>query len=286
MPKSSAALVRRAIRYAPLAANYSPQLRTAYQIYNTGKAFAPYAKMAIKAWRSRSRKRKRTRASNKRVFRRRIGKPVGQGNAKRNANYRAEPANSRTLYSEPLLNLTRQSGTSNAINTRERNIINFRGIKICFSFMNLKTQAEKNPMFLNVAVVAYKGARDNKTSVATANFFRGSNATRGMDFGTALSAIEFRCSPINTDELTVYSHSRHTLGDVTANNRSNCMTKEFYVKLNRQVAYVDSSSNPQSTQVFLCWWCDYQDTAAGGAVVPSAGDLQLHYIQYFRETKN
>lgn len=255
---------------------YASRARSAYVL---GKRAYPYVKRAYGAY-------KRRRTSNrakKRKMRARLGERVGQGGAKRDAINIGQGLNTRVFYQQELLNLARGTDT----NQRLRDIINFRGIKICMNFNSLTNM---RTLFLNVAVVS---PRDRQTggTLPLDEWFRGNEGgagTRGQPFSDALSAIQFHCLPINTDRYNVHKHIRRKIlpEQNTSGTRGN-RTIMFYQKLNRQIRYadVDGTDNP-IRNMFLVWWIDEDNAEADSAPVLNACDLQLHLVRYFREPKN
>lgn len=254
---------------------YSPAMRTA------GLKIAGWAaRQAFKRRGRRGTKRFKN-FKNKRMVRRRIGMRVGVGNSKRDADVTTFPVSTRTLYDTPLLNLTK--GT--AIDNRERDLINFRGCKICLSFVNDVSTYSPNgeKLFWNMAIISPKD-ETTKTTFTTTKFFRGSGSTRYHAFDNNLTALEFRCLPINTDEFNVLKHKRMVLAPYSAVDGTNNKMIEFYWSLNRQIRYEDGTAFPEGKQVYLVQWFDTQNSAA--ASVPRlVGDMQERVVKYFREPK-
>lgn len=274
-------LVKRKRAYGALAlaaARRNKYARTALMMYNTGRRFAPYARTAIRLFRGRRGRNKFRKAK----LRTRIGERVGTGNAKSNRTLNLSTGvDTRTLYDEPLLNLDQGTGR----NQRERGVVNFRGVKICMSFQNLNGAATKPDMYVNVAVISPKAEDSGTIALPVANFFRAAGTDRGTNFGTALTAIQFRCLPINTDLYNVHKHKRLNIGNVQDTARTNSKTLEFYVKLNRQIRYEGTTSTPTGKNMYLVWWCDIQSTPTAGPVITNAMNLQMDIIQYFHESK-
>jgi len=213
--------------------------------------------------------------------RRQIGEAVGSGGSKRLSTDYSLNLATRTLYSEPLLQIPK--GTQ--IDDRTRDVINFRGVKICASIVNKSTTGNGEKMFWNMAVISPK-AENHTAGVSTTSFFRGNGATRTVDFSTALTAIDFRCLPINTDNWIILKHKRMTLAPFSSTEGLNGRVVEFYLPLKRQIRYENAGSNPAGKEVFLVWWLDKQDTAGGTALTGNVADWQLKINRFFREPKN
>jgi len=150
-----------------------------------------------------------------------------------------------------VINTTSQ-GT--AINQRERTMINWRGTRICMFFRNT---GNTNPVNLNIAVLAPKSTGAGNVPVAT-EFFRGDVGTRAIDFGVTLSANEFRCRPINSDEYNILRHKRYTLAQTAhlkwmeQRTLKNFLQIKWFIKAKRQIRYSASDGNTQPRIVFPC----------------------------------
>lgn len=219
---------------------------------------------------------------NKRAVRRRVGEPVGKSTAKKVSSNFEYDLSTRTLYDEPLLNLSK--GTN--IDDRLRDAVNFRGIKICMSLVNKTSTTNGQHLYFNYAIVSPKADGD-KAIVTTTEFFRGAGTARGADFTTTLNALEFRCLPINTDKWNVHKHRRLSLAPYSSNEGRNTRTMEWYHKIGRQIRYDDAGAQtPIGKQLFLVYWCDYQDNNSGTVVQTNVADLQMRFVKYFREPRN
>jgi len=219
-------------------------------------------------------------------LRKRVGERIGTGPAKRHETNVDDTLTTRELRSDPLLNIP--AGT--ALNQRQRDIVNFRGIKVCMSLVlnsGLNTGNGEH-VYVNVAVISPKA--DNLTgddAVPTAEFFRGNADDRAQDFdSTQLSSLEFRCLPINTDKYNVHKHIRFMLGPYASTEGKNTKTLEFYVKVNRQIRYEATNANPEGKAMYLCYWACFQDDAAGTGQATGQINHQLRLVRYFREPKN
>lgn len=254
---------------------YASAARTAYRV---AKRASPYVKMAYRSYR----KRKRSNLRRKRMVRRRIGERVGSGGSKRGATNATNALATRTMYQIGLMSITRGTNVDN----RLRDIVNFRGVKICMSFKSLTTDRR---LFLNVAVVSGKSLSQN-TIPPNAEFFRssgGSTLGRGQDFSNTLTALQFHCLPINTDLYNIHSHKRIILEPGNSAIAKGAKTISWYEKFNRQIRYDDSTSGGAPTkQAWLVYWLDQENNGSGTTSVASVVDSQVHIVKYFREPKN
>ena len=241
------------------------------------------------------------RASKKRKFRAtNVGQRIGQSTAKSYENQYSQvdaPTRELNIYDMTFLPKT---SSSNDANTRQRGLVNMRGFKVCMEIVNKSNV----PMYLNLAVISPTGkntgfsvnALGQASEAVFAKFFRdqGESNDRWKTFSNALSALELRCLPINTDEWTVLKHKRMLLGrqpeeqagtGTLFTQRANFKTMEFYKKINRQIMY-DGSSGPSAEQpVYLVWWADQWGSSAG-AIQADIIDWNIRVIKYFKEPKN
>lgn len=205
-----------------------------------------------------------------------MGHPPGTGTAKTDVGAQNTNATgTRTLNFEPLINISR----GDAINARERDIIDLRGFTICLGAQNNLTGL---PLLMNVAVLSSKF---DPTQVPTStDFFRGESGFRGDDFDTGLQASEFHCLPINTDKYFVQSHHRYKLSRLGVNAMDH-LQKKFYVPIKRQIRFDDSNQTSINRQFYLVWWCDAHMDPAGAVVRPAAMNFQYKCVTHFREPK-
>lgn len=265
-----------------------PRARMAMYLAKYGAKHIPTAIRAARriqrVWRGRKRRQNHKLLAAKRYkfSARNVGAPVGVSNAKRStvvddtANF-----NSRSLDVKSLLQIA--AGTS--INTRERHIINVRGIKICCEIKNTTAA----PFYVNLAILAPKG---NATGVVTTDFFRDSGPTRARDFDTTLTSNELHCLPINADRYTVLRHKRFRLvpGNAATATQSHqgysYANYDVYIPIKRQIRYdTASSADPESGNIFVCHWGDRFDTAGGAASVANEYRVTMYAVTYFKEPK-
>lgn len=258
---------RAAIRYGPYAA----------------RAAGRIARWAYKRYRGRRRsgfqKAKRARFS-----RARIGERVGSSSTKQTIQTAAgfEPYASRTLHTRSLMSITK----GDLRNQRERNIVNLRGFKICLYFRN----QTNNPMYLNVAVIVPK----NATVPSTTNFFRSNASERGRDFDSAsMTALDFHCYNINTDNYHILRHKRYQLTKNGQTNTAhaehssrNYITIDWWIKLQRQIRWDGDTSGPINDHAYLAYWCDEMGLNQGAPPNATAIGTQFRTIVYFREPRD
>lgn len=280
---------RNARRVAPYVLRATPAykyVKAAQTMYNVGKRAAPYASAAIDAWKSRP--RKKTKYQKTKSFQDRLGEPVGTGTAKRNG---FTPAivnvTGQALQAIPLISLTKSS--TDAIDQRQRDMVNYRGIKVCVFLRNLDVTGE--PMYCNWAIISPKASAGS--ALAPTDFFRGDGASRGKDFIVGSSWMDTHCMPINTDVYNVLHHRRFVLDGVfnagdalpaTTNDVTNTGTKgtllfEKYIPVNRQLRFDSGQEYPTTPNIFMCFWC--QRTDENTALVSVRYEYKV--IQFFKE---
>lgn len=230
----------------------------------------------------------------RRMVRKGLGFRVGTGVAKRrkveDTDTAATVASTRTFYWWDMTDLPK-TATLDDINARQRDMVNFRGFKIC-AFIRNDINA---PMYLNIAVISPRGAEirlgtGSGSATTVSDFFRGHGTNRTQDFSNALTALEFRCLPINRDNWRILSHTRHQLGPESnsgtfnVQNRPNYITYEKYFKINRQLRY--DNGGECTTPIYWCYWFDNHGVLGGTAPSAAAVATQFHFVSYFREPKN
>lgn len=269
---------------------YTPYARMAYRYGPTALRYGRrIAKWAGRRYKSRYTRRKgrgylrgakRMRFSPK-SFGEQIGSSLTKTRVMNLTNSTSQ--NTRTLYT---LNLT-QIPKGQARNERERSLVNFRGVRICIAMRNTTLV----PMYVNWAVVHPKV--DESAAPSQTNFFRSSASDRGLNFSSALTALQFHCLRMNTDKFTILKHKRFELcpagnsAQYGANGGWSWKNLEWYIKIKRQLRYEDDSSVlPVTGNVFLVHWFDREfDDATQG---PRADEMvvQESVISYFRDAKN
>lgn len=232
------------------------------------------------AWRKRRSNKKRKRSHNYPLSH--VGEPTRNFHSKRNqvSQQDAIGLSTRTLWQNDLTQIPQAVGEA----TRERGLINAKGIEVAFSFKNRLDRM----LFANVAIIAPK----HRTSIVNnTNFFRGNGGSRGVDFGIALGALEIHYLPINTDRYNVLRHYRYQLGPDSAATTEpvnpgtgphNFLSKKMWIRLNRQLRYDDSTSTCDTPIIFV-YWFDQPSAASGSATVSNAVDVGLMHTMFFTD---
>ena len=248
-----------------------PYVGAGYTAYELGRAYYRY--------------RRRTPAT---VRARRIGFRVGSGHAKRNVQQQdiaVTSLNSRAQIIQALCHITQTD--TNAINRRQRQLVNVRGFKFCYSFRNNTDR----PLFCNIAIVARK---DGSTPNAT-DWFRGSGTNRNADFALNLTSTEFYCLPINADKYTILYRKRFTLGanneGLTGSSYQNG-PKSYkmwmkYLPFKRQIRYEGTSSSEiDHAQPYIVMWFDRWNAPQNEAQQTAVVEVLRRTVTYFREPKS
>lgn len=247
-----------------------------------GRAFRAY----------RSRKPKRKREVNTPV----AGKPVGAATTKRNdQSMESMSLATRTLYAINLLPISKNS-TTNDIDLRNRDVVNFRGVKLC---IELKNNDVNNLLYYNIALVTPREMDETAPNIGAVvkeadlmgiyldGFFRGGGATRGTDFDhLQLSSNEFHCLPINSDKFKVHWHKRLKLGKLQNQTQFESQINiDEYIKVDRQIAYESGSSRPlPSNRMYCVFWCDRFQQNTGSTPVLAHATTSVHLVKYFKDT--
>jgi len=223
-----------------------------------------------------------------------IGNRPGAGSAKRRLIEGYTVINTKTLSGNVrLLAIPRQTdGDEAVLNTRQRNVVNFRGLKICVQLdLQEVTGSTGDNVYVNFALVSPKNQYDKDATIGTDEFFRGQDGSRFTDFtGANLTGLDCRCLPINADKYIIHTHKRMKMGPWESTEGKGEKTFEFYHKLGRQVPYnttgtADHLTYPEGRDIWMVYWCA---EASEGLGTPTTGLLGVRYriLQYFREPKN
>lgn len=228
-----------------------------------------------KAWR----KKRSKRATKKRKTN--FGEAIGTSEHQRSLTVSAVnvPNSTRTLVSGDLVNIVR--ATNHEIDERHRDIINVKGIKLCFNILNLATK----PLYFNVAVVVPKFSQAAST-VSGGDFFRNNQDGRGTDFTNALQALEFHCLPINADKFHVLMHQRFLLGPSASSSgystgeNLNYANISKWLPINRQIRY--ENNVPVNGRIQYVYWADLMDGAPSDLPVSLTYDVSQHHVVYYK----
>lgn len=220
-----------------------------------------------------------------------VGFPIGTASAKRVLQtFSHTPMNNGDWFWKDVTFIGQT--TTNNIDGRQRQMVNFRGIKLMMELKN--TQNDRDVIF-NYAVVMRKNAAAAEPTQA--DWFRNwgdSTTNRFKAFSKDNSTIQNNYGNINTDRYLVLLHKRVKLGPENANGNivvtdfSRAASKKYikrYVKINRQIRYDDASQRAE-TPLFLVIWCDNTNQAAGTRTQATACDVLIEVVQYFKEPKN
>lgn len=223
---------------------------------------------------------------NKRVTRKRMGETPNFSNCKRTEirNTNTTGHDTRTLYAVDVTQIPRAdvSGTTISIDERIRNLVNYRGFKLCFHIRN----DTNKPIMWHCAVIQAK----NDTAISITDFFRGNATERGVNLNTALSFAEYDCLPINTDKFYVLHHWRRQIqmavatSDEISRSGKNYYTFMKYVKIGRQLRYDAADTSPERP-IYLVHWSDQYFSDKITDPVASALQMQIHITAFWRETK-
>jgi len=249
-----------------------------------GRAGRRWAGKRLRKFSMGRRPAKRQKRANKRLFSKsHIGEAIGSTTCKYdNVLDVTETRVTRVLYKEELTKFV--SGTAN--NQRLRNVIDFRGARICIEMKNVRPE----PIRVNIAVVGIKGQTKNQAEPDEERWFRGSGDARYMAFSNSRTSIEFACNPINTDEYVVLKHKRFTLmpGETANDNPAvgrNFKEVKMYIPIKRQLRFDTNNTSPEEGKVWLVFWCDAWEANAG-TLSNSAIEYRSKKIVYFRESKS
>lgn len=204
-----------------------------------------------------------------------IGEPVGSTITKAFGKYQSANFSSRTLGQETLTAIAR--GT--ALNERLTDSVNIRGFSVKALFRSNGT------IVVNMAVVAVKDPDDATKAVNTTEFFRTSGliSSRAVSFSNGLSPTELHMLPLNSDKFTVLKHERWNMYPASAGIQEYLKGIDWYIPLNRQTTYTDSTAASCRDSLHVIYWCDQPTAATGSAPVANQCNLSLNVITHFRE---
>lgn len=266
---------------------YPLAYRTGRFMYNNRENFMRARATMIRARRSRTARvigRAGRNFIEKRRVRRQLGERIGTSTAKvHDALNETGFYSTRTLYDHDLLDIPHTTGDGDLRSERQRQVANIRGYKICAAIQNDRTA----PLFVNVAILATKTG-----TFGTNDFFRGDGNERSVTFGTALSSIQFRCCPINTDKYHVLMHRRmlfNGTSEITGQDkqRTTYQLLEKYVPLKRQIRWENENGGTTSNEdIRLVWWADILMQPSAALAQSDAYTIQWKVVTYFRDPKS
>ena len=273
-------LVKRSIGTLALPAYRSFKRRRKYGGY--GLTAFRYARKIQRKYRSH-----RSRIAQARQI---IGAYVGKSTAKVfQTNQTFLTYNSRFLYAETLNVVPKNAQIIDDENTRNRDLCNIRGVKMCWEIRNNFSDT----ILMNIAVVVPRN-KDLGDDI-NINFFRnqGNNAqfggNRARDFTASMTSNEYHCLPINTDEWAIMSHKRYriqgTSNNITVNqNGSNYFNLNRYTSIKRQQRFDGVSDVPVKPIYVVFWFCEVL-SGASASQLNNVVQMSQRNLVYFREPK-
>lgn len=258
--------------YAAVPKRYKMAIGVGAHLYRNRGRYYRAARIIGRAWR-----RNRGRLKN------RIGKAPGTATSKRCAIVNTDVISkaTRTIYEINLVQIPKT--TTNAIDSRQRDIVNVRGFKLCFQIRNKRPE----PLLFNMAVVYDKRSNDAAVVVNENDFFRGAGNDRGQAFSNTLTSNEFHCLPLNKDRFTILWHKRFMIGGDSDTTDIKNVTRNYrmfhkWLPLKKQIAFDDD--NAQS-KIWLIYWGDRFLEPASAAAASDTFDIMEYHKVYFREPR-
>lgn len=196
--------------------------------------------------------------------------------------------NTRTLYVQNITDI--QQGVNANINSRDRNICNLRGWKICMEVRCKGTV--QAPMYFHWAIITPRNDNQITTGITSPDFFRDPGQTeRQIDFSNQLESIEFHCNNINMDKYGIIRHKRVVIqpaGTATVRNEfgSNMYIKDIWIPYKRQLLFNENNTPKCTTPIFFVYW--FAEAEKPSATAAQVGVLTMGYkvITYFRNSVN
>jgi len=192
----------------------------------------------------------------------------------------------KTLRQYKLLDLAKSNDLSDT-QSRNRDLVNFRGIKLCINFQNVTNSVDAyygRIMHGHVAVVSPR-ALDATTDVPFGDFFRsqGEVGKRGKDFAIDLTGLDFRCLPINTDLYYIHQHYKFKLARSSTTSGGTEMLYEKYLPLKRQIRYENQGSTPEGKNMYLLMWYSFVGEP-GGSTPAGTINCEMRVTRFFKES--
>ena len=238
--------------------------------------------MAFKRYRKRGRSRSTYRRQRKLI--RTVGNRPGSSTCKtKAATYASENLATIQFKVHELIQIEKDT-TGDDVSKRERDIVNFRGVKFWLDMWSLWPG---NDMVVNVAVLM----SNDETTPASADLLRGYGNKRSEPMGQWRTYLENTHSAINTDNYKVLMRKKIKLqpSPDTTNNElweNSERLLKVYIKVNRQLRFEGTAINPMEGRMFLCLWADECTRSVGSAGTTGRLTHNLHIFNYFREPRN
>ena len=227
--------------------------------------------------------------------RRRVGERIGSTSSKTRLLEGTDTIDTKTLNDGlRLLSLPKTSTNNEAVlNDRLRNVVDFRGVKVCFhTRVNTKGASfDGDKLFFNWAIISPKAESNELASIDTGEFFRGQDGARFTSFiGTTLTGLDLHCLGINTDKYIVHRHRRLTMGPWESPNGLAEKYFETYVPVKRQIRYNATGTGavldyPEGKDMWMVYWCSYMKETAAAAPTTGAVTVNFRITQVFKEPK-
>lgn len=240
--------------------------------------FAEAGKAAHGMYSSYKNKPRRGRQKKRKIGAADLGQPAGFNEARRTDRQVGVTAwQNKTMQTEALIKVEKNVAADEAINKRNRDTIHHKGCKICFSVKNIL----KVPVMFNWAVVIPKA----NNTVSPIDILRGNGTERDTTLNNALTFMDLRCLPINTDRYKVVKHKKLLIlpdsdkSAVQSEGRDFRMIEE-YIKTDRQLFFDGSTATPLQN-MWMVWWCDYYNSPTGSTATTI--DFSWRIVDYFKD---
>jgi len=214
-----------------------------------------------------------------------VGEAVGSSTAEAtflNTNSDALVA-TRALISTPLIRVERDKGTYDK-RKRMRDILDIRGVKWCFTIVN-RTDED---LTMHYAIVKRKDGTTPNGTEFLGDIGGPNRACSVAEVGYSDHHLD--CLPVSTDDYKILTHKKFLLNADTrtaatgilnpAQNRRNYVHRERYIKINRQMRFVEGAVNPIDN-LYICWW-GYRRGRSTVAAQLDAWSLEQDLTCYFR----
>ena len=223
--------------------------------------------------------------------RRQVGDRIGSTSAKQRLLEGSDTIDSKTLSDGlRLLSLPKTTTNDESVrNDRQRNAVDFRGVKICFNIdINEVTGSTGDKLFFNWAVISPKQLDNEITTIPTEEWFRGQDGARFTSFiGTTLTGLDCHCLPINTDKYIIHRHKRITMGPWESPNGMGERYFEEYVPVKRQIRYNATGTGtqldyPEGKDMWMVYWVSKMNEPTG-APITNLVTIRFRIMQIFRD---